>query len=83
MFDGDSSLMELTIPENLEIIKQNAFGNFRFDILNIGSKVRKLQPGFCARWYNLRRIDVSPNNPYYKSDEEGVLFSKNVCVSFS
>ena len=75
MFDGDSSLMELTIPENLEVIKQNAFGNFRFDNLNIGSKVRKLQPGFCARWYNLRRIDVSPENRFFKSDEDGVLFS--------
>ena len=77
MFDGDSSLMELTIPENLEVIKQNAFGNHQLDQLSLGANVRKLQPGFCARWYNLRRIDVSPNNPYYKSDEEGVLFSKN------
>ena len=76
LFWGDTSLQELTIPNDLEEIYDNAFGNLAFDSLTISDKVRLLYPGFATPWYRLRNIYVDQKNPYF-SDIDGVLFTKS------
>lgn len=75
-FSGNTSLLELTMPDSLELIEDVAFGNLLYDTLSISGRVHTLQPGFATYWYNLRNIYIDPQNPNYM-DDEGVLFSKN------
>jgi len=73
---GSRSLSFITIPDSLEYIEINAFGDIAIDSVRLGSKVRTIEDGWASEWRNLRYIDVDPNNPYFSSDKDGCLLSK-------
>ena len=74
---GSESLESITIPDSLEFIGFNAFGNIAMDHILLGSKVRTLEPGWAAEWRKLKSITVEDSNPYFSSDDYGCLLSKN------
>ena len=73
---GSRSLNNITIPDSLESIEINAFGDIAINTVRLGSKVRTIEDGWASEWRNLRYIDVDPNNPYFSSDKDGCLLSK-------
>ncbi len=82
---SDHSLESLELPERLTTIKSEAFSG-RYDnkitIINIPKNVSSISPtafnsansGFTS---NLQNIYVDEDNPYYKSSDDGVLYSKD------
>ena len=73
---GSRSISNITMPDSLESIEINAFGDIAMDTLRLGSKVRTIEDGWAAEWRSLKYIDVDPSNPYFSSDKDGCLLSK-------
>lgn len=74
-----ASITEIDLPESLEIIGNRAFTRTKLDSVYIPSKVKKLEGAF-NEIPSIDYYEVSPENPCYCSDEDGVLFSKDKTV---
>ena len=73
---GSRSLQYITIPDSLEKIEIDVFGDIAKDYIRLGKKVKTIGPGWASAWRALQYIEVDGENPYYSSDEQGNLLSK-------
>ena len=76
IFDHDIRLRDVNIPDSLEQIRGIIAVDLPLDTLRLGKKVSSISSVFALGWYNLKHIEVDPDNPYYMSDH-GVLYTKD------
>ncbi len=70
-------LEKVEIPASVEIIEASAFSGSRIENVKISSKVKIIEERAFEECLSLKRIDVDADNPYYSSDDYGVLFNKD------
>ena len=71
-------LTSVTIPDSVVIIESEAFAECdNLTNISIGSGTAEIHPGAFSCGTSLKRITVSANNPNYRSDSQGFLFSKD------
>ena len=72
---------ELTLPENLKLIGDNAFSfNYSIEKLFIPENVNDIGENAFRLCGNLDYIIVDANNKWYSSDSNGILFNKDKTV---
>ena len=77
-FYSCENLTEVTLPDSLTSIGDYAF--YACDSLRqirVPAGVEKIELYSIHNCANLERIDVDPNNPYFSSDDRGVMFNKD------
>ena len=77
------SFGSVTIPDTVTVIESTAFNNCSFNDLYIGKGVERLYSSNskAPAFYNIRNlksITVSPDNQFFCSDENGVLYTKDM-----
>ncbi len=78
---GDCGLVNLTLPESLEIIEKSAFAWTALESVYIPASVKKLDGAFGVNG-KLKKFEVSPDNEYYSTDESGALFNKDKTILY-
>lgn len=76
-FRGSQKLTTITIPQGISVIGELAFYFSGIRSIEIPSTVTNIGERAFTYIPNLTNISVHPDNPNYKSDEDGVLFSKD------
>ncbi|KAK8871265.1 hypothetical protein M9Y10_006981 [Tritrichomonas musculus] len=78
-FANCKQLLAIEIPENSELrtIQKNAFWNSTIESLTIPSSLVDLQEGWCCGASNIKRVDVSANNPRYKKYNDELIIGKS------
>ena len=80
-FSCCTSLKSIVLPNSLKSLGVNLVSECsNLENITIGSNVSEIKPGSFNRCYNLSAIIVDENNPFYYSDENGVLFNKNKTI---
>lgn len=74
-----ANITEINLPESLEIIGAIAFTRTNLNSVYIPSKVKVLEGAF-NEIPTIDYFEVSPDNLYYCSDKDGVLFNKDKTV---
>jgi len=78
MFYGCDSLETLTIPDSVTSIGKRAFAySPRLTSLVIPKSVTSIAEGAFDDCSGLTKIEVSPNNPSYCTDSQGILYNKD------
>lgn len=77
------SFDSVTIPDTVTVLESDAFSNCSFSELYIGKGVKKIYSSnsIAPAFYNIRSlktITVSPDNPFFCNDENGVLYTKDM-----
>lgn len=77
------SFDSVTIPDTVTVIESTAFNNCSFNDLYIGKGVERIYSSNskAPAFYNIRNlksITVSPDNQFFCSDENGVLYTKDM-----
>lgn len=72
-------ITEFVFPDSLEIIETSAFAGTYLKSVCLPSSV-KLGNTVFTYTGTIQKFEVSPNNPYYCSDSDGVLFNKDKTV---
>ena len=75
-------ITEFMFPDSLEIIETSAFAGTKLKTVSLPSSV-KLGDTVFASTGSVQKFEVSPDNPYYCSDSDGVLFNKDKTVLIS
>ncbi len=66
------------LPISVTSIARKAFANCTYiETVSLHSKVEKIDPTAFMDCYNLKKITVDAQNPYFSSDSTGVLYNKN------
>lgn len=68
-------LKAIDLPESVEVIGSSAFASTHIESIYIPSRVQELKASIFSSCGMLKNIEVSPENPAYKSID-GVLFNK-------
>ncbi len=74
---------EVNVPETIDGYPVTGIGEYAFlqltDVtkITIPKSVTKIGEYAFDECYSLKEIDVDENNPYYSSDDKGVLFNKD------
>lgn len=76
---SDTCITEINLPQSLEVLERKAFYWTKLQYVYIPANVRKLDGAFGMNG-SVTKYEVSPDNPYYCSDSDGVLFSKDKTV---
>lgn len=76
---SDTYITEINLPQSLEVLERKAFYWTKLQYVYIPANVRKLDDAFGMNG-SVAKYEVSPDNPYYCSDSDGVLFSKDKTV---
>ena len=75
------SLRSIDLPEGLDSIGNEAFAYCsNLTSITIPASVKSLGSGAFFMCHNLKEICVKESNPYYSSDENGILFNKDRTV---
>ena len=77
------SFDSVTIPDTVTVIESTAFNNCSFNDIYIGKGVERIYSSNskAPAFYNIRNlksITVSPDNQFFCSDENGVLYTKDM-----
>lgn len=75
-------LDELNLPEGLKSIGENAFVGNPLSSVRIPASVTSMGPNPFQACTNMQEIIVAEENPVYYSDEEGVVFSKDLKILY-
>ena len=71
-----ANIQEISFPESLEIIDRWAFSESNLRSAYIPANVKMLDGAFDST-ANMISFEVSPDNQYYCSDSDGVIFNKD------
>ncbi|MGN0542625.1 MAG: leucine-rich repeat protein [Acutalibacteraceae bacterium] len=74
-----TKITEFSFPDSLEYIGLFAFDDTSLKYVCLPSSV-KMDDGVFANSAFIQKFEVSPDNPYYCSDSDGVLFNKDKSV---
>ena len=74
-----SNIQEISFPESLEIIDRWAFSESNLRSAYIPANVKMLDGAFDST-ANMISFEVSPDNQYYCSDSDGVIFNKDKII---
>lgn len=72
---GCPALSDITIPEGVKYIGNSVFGETAIEKLVIPASVQEIGTDLCYEG-RLKEIIVDDDNPYFSSDEYGILFNK-------
>ena len=77
----DTAISEIVFPDTLETMEGYTFGGVPLKYVYIPESIKKLDGAFnmCSK---VEQYEVSPDNAFYCSDENGVLFSKDKTVLY-
>lgn len=79
VFEGCSSLINITIPDGVEYIGSDAFYNCTaLTSVTLGEGVSLVLGTAFSDCPNLTSVWVDEGNPYYASDDKGVVYSKDM-----
>ena len=73
-------LTKIHLPDTLEVLEPYAFNKTRIERLNIPESLTHLEPGSFGLCEYLTFFEVDKDNPSYRNDENGVIFSKDGSV---
>ncbi|MEE1064729.1 MAG: leucine-rich repeat domain-containing protein, partial [Acutalibacteraceae bacterium] len=73
-------LTKIHLPDTLEVLEPYAFNKTRIERLNIPESLTHLEPGSFGLCEYLTFFEVDKDNPSYRNDENGVIFSKDGTV---
>ena len=77
-FSGCSRLKEIVLPEHLKSIGSSAFYNCKnLKKINIPRNLSFIDKMAFMNCTNLTAFEVDKDNPYFASDENGILYDKN------
>ena len=77
-FSGCSHLKEIVLPEHLKSIGSSAFYNCaNLKKINIPKNLSFIDKMAFMNCTNLTAFEVDKDNPYFASDENGILYDKN------
>lgn len=76
-FSGCVSLTGVTLPESLHKLKNSAFFRSGITEITVPARVYRIEDCAFASCPCLRAINVSAENKYFCSDENGILYNKN------
>lgn len=76
-FRHSENLTEISLPEGLEIIGDNAFYASGVETVTVPSSVSSIGKDSFGWCFSLESIFVDDGNSSYSSDENGVLFTKD------
>lgn len=74
----ECSFEYISLPHSLEKIGDFAFDNCDFKVLYLYENLEYIGQDVFRECYELEKIIVDNNNPYYFSDEAGALYNKDV-----
>lgn len=72
-----NNLTSVDLPDSLKYIGDSAFAGAGIDSLYIPANVSHIGENAFGELKNLKSIDVDPENKYYCTDENGILYSKD------
>lgn len=76
------SLGEFVVPDTIEVIEKEAFRNNSITKLIIGKGVMDIGDAFIS-CDSLEAVVFDEENPYFSSDSEGAVFSKDKTILYS
>ncbi len=78
-FEDCSSLTYINIPDQVKLIQRGAFDNcIGLREVQLGKNLNELEAGYVfSNCLSLEHFYVDPENKYFYSDTDGILFDKN------
>lgn len=77
VFMNNAAIKSVVLPDSVTEIERQAFGDCaNLASIEIGSGLKTIDPSAFSHLKNLQTITVSPDNPYFKA-ENNVLYSKD------
>ena len=75
-FNDNKGIKNVVIPDGIEYIGDEAFCDTTIETLTISATVKEMGKMLCLE-SKLREYAVDEDNPYFSSDEYGVLYNKD------
>ena len=69
--------IEISSESRLKIIRKYAFTCSSIESITIPSSVSELQDLWCSETHKIKRINVDPENPFYKSYDDRFIIGKS------
>ncbi len=83
-FEKCGEMKEIVLPDGLETIGEAAFRDCsKLKDITIPESVKEIGASVLAGCNKLKEIEVEEGNPYYSSDDEGVLLNKAQTVVYA